>query len=442
MSLRPAMPAWPRLSPIAAGESSVRVAPAARGPERMARDLWWLHPLTWVALMVLVYVSFMAFDFTRVVPRAYIPGSHYAWGAALLLALAVGIGSATVGRTPPPSAGQAIDFPRWATAGLLAATVFAYALWFWPMVVNPQLFLDILNGTRSNLRDTVSTQPGVTTMTQFGVAYAVACAAIGAGRARPLEPWERLGLGLLVVLAAVRALAWSERLAVIELVLPYGVARLAFTRIRGHRAWRLAGALPLLAPLLVYLLFTATEYFRSWDFYRDQYRSIWVFSLERLLTYYATASNNGIGLLAESADWPAYSGRFVAEWLYLMPGLGEALRASIGDVQTQYFYFLERFARPEFNNASGLFPIVFDIGYAGSLLYFVAAGAVVGALWDGWRRRAPAGVLLYPTAVIFLVELLRFNYFASTRFFAAAIALLFLWAVARPQSASLQGSRW
>jgi hypothetical protein len=126
----------------------------------------------------------------------------------------------------------------------------------------------------------------------------------------------------------------------------------------------------------------------------------------------------------------------------MMPGLGETMRASIGDVQTHYFDFLERFARPEFNNASGLFPIVFDIGYAGSLLYFVAAGVVVGALWDGWRRRAPAGVLLYPTAVIFLVELLRFNYFASTRFFPVAISLLFLWAVARPQAAQPQGARW
>ena len=78
--------------------------------------------------------------------------------------------------------------------------------------------------------------------------------------------------------------------------------------------------------------------------------------------------------------------------------------------------------------------MVFDIGYAGSMLYFVAAGAVVGALWDGWRRQARAGVLFFPLAMMFLVELLRFNYFASSRFFPVAVALVLIWAVSRPVS--------
>ena len=33
--------------------------------------------------------------------------------------------------------------------------------------------------------------------------------------------------------------------------------------------------------------------------------------------------------------------------------------------------------------------------------------------------------------MMFLVELLRFNYFAATRFFPLAMALLFVWLVAR-----------
>jgi len=81
---------------------------------------------------------------------------------------------------------------------------------------------------------------------------------------------------------------------------------------------------------------------------------------------------------------------------------------------------------------SGLFPIVFDIGYAGSMLYFVAAGALVGALWSGWRRQARAGVLFFPMAMMFLVELLRFDYFASSRFFPVAVALALIWATSRP----------
>jgi hypothetical protein len=291
---------------------------------------------------------------------------------------------------------------------------------------------DILGGERSSIRDLTTTTPGITTMTQFGVAYVIAYAAMRASRARPLARWEQLALVGVFVLGTIRAVAWSERLAVIELVVAYVVARLAFTRVMSERTWSLSTLVPLFAPLLLYVAFTATEYFRSWHYFVNDYDSVWEFSFERLLSYYATASNNGIGLLVENPHWPEYTGRFVAEWLYMMPMVGEALRESVGDVQVQYFQFLSRYARPEFNNQSGLFPIVFDIGYAGSMLYFLAAGAMVGALWDAWRRQTRLGVLFFPTAMLFLVELLRFNYFASTRFFPVVVALAFIWAVSRP----------
>ena len=58
--------------------------------------------------------------------------------------------------------------------------------------------------------------------------------------------------------------------------------------------------------------------------------------------------------------------------------------------------------------------------------------ALIGRLWALWRAHSPAGMLFYPVMVLFLVELLRFNYLASTRFFPAALALLLLWSVARP----------
>jgi hypothetical protein len=195
--------------------------------------------------------------------------------------------------------------------------------------------------------------------------------------------------------------------------------------------------IPLAAPLVLYVTFTVTEYFRSWHYFVNEYDSVWEFALERLMAYYATASNNGIGLLAENSLWPEYTGRYVLEWLYLMPVVGEALTQSLGDLEQQYFHFLRRFARPEFNNPSGLFPVVFDIGYVGSMLYFLAAGALVGALWDAWRRQSRGGVLFYPMAMMFLVELLRFNYFASSRFFAVAVALVLVWAVSRPVAPSV-----
>jgi len=400
---------------------------------RPASELWWLNPLACVAIIGLVYASFMTFDFSRVVPQAYIPGWHYAWGGALLAALALGITAVMALRREaawqPP---MAFDVPQWLMVALFACTVFAYAVWFLPLLQDPTLLTDILGGERSSIRDVATTMPGVTTMTQFGVAYVIAYAAMRASHARPIARWEQAAFIGVFVLGVIRAVAWSERLAVIELVVSYLVARLAYTRVMRERTWSLATTIPLAAPVVLYLVFTGTEYFRSWHYFVNDYDSVWEFAFERLIAYYATASNNGIGLLVENRLWPEYTGRFVAEWLYLMPGVGEALRESVGDVTTQYSYFLSRFARPEFNNPSGLFPIVFDIGYAGSMLYFAAAGALVGALWDGWRRQARGGVLFFPMAMMFLVELLRFDYFASSRFFPVAVALALIWATSRP----------
>lgn len=431
MRLPPAAPLWPPVQGVAQPWQAWTPPPLMLG--RPASELWWMNPLACVAIIGAVYAAFMAFDFTRVVPRAYIPGWHYAWGGALLVALALGIAAAmAVRRDAPWGPPLAFDVPQWAMALLFGCTVLAYAIWFQPLLGNPGLMLDIVGGERSSIRDLTTTTPGVTTMTQFGVAYVIAYAAMRAGRARPLTRWEQAALVGVFVLGAIRAVAWSERLAVIELVVAYVVARLAFTRVMSERSWSLGTLVPLAAPVLLYVAFTGTEYFRSWHYFVNDYDSVWEFSFERLLSYYATASNNGIGLLVENRHWPEYTGRFVAEWLYMMPVVGDALTESVGDLQKQYFYFLSRFARPEFNNQSGLFPIVFDIGYAGSMLYFLAAGMVVGALWDAWRRQLRVGVLFFPTAMLFLVELLRFNYFASTRFFPVAVALAFIWAVSRP----------
>ena len=428
----------PRAAPLGPSMSGM-VQPAAWAmPQpvvigRPTSELWWLNPLACVAIIGVVYASFMAFDFSRVVPHAYIPGLHYAWGAALLVALALGIAAAmAVRREATWQPALAFDVPRWLMAGLFGCTALAYAVWFQPLLENPGLMLEIFGGERSSIRDIATTMPGVTTMTQFGVAYVVAYAAMRGSRARPVARWEQAALICVFVLGCIRAVAWSERLAVIELVVAYSVPRLAYARMMRERTWSLATAIPLIAPVVVYVAFTATEYFRSWHYFVNDYDTVWEFAFERLMAYYATASNNGIGLLVENRLWPEYTGRFVAEWLYLMPVVGDKLTESMGDLQTQYFYFLSRYARPEFNSQTGLFTIVFDIGYAGSMMYFVTVGAVVGLLWDAWRRQMRFGVLFYPMAMMFLVELLRFNYFAASRFFPVAVALVLIWAVARP----------
>lgn len=393
--------------------------PHYAAPGRAARELWWLDP-RWIvaAMLVPIYLSFLAFDYSRVVPVAYVPGGLYFWGLGLLAALALGA-SFGAQRDFAPGSGPTV-IPRWLSALLLAGTLTAYIAWFHPLLDRPELIAEVLSSERANVRDEISTMPPLTTLTQWGVAYAIVYA-IRRGQGRTAA-WESAGLWLIILMALLRSIVWSERLALIEVLACYAVAMLAFHRF-GSRRFRAAGLAPLAAPVLLYFVFTASEYFRSWAFYRNYYDSIWTFAFERLTAYYAVASNNGIGLLAESTRWPTYDGSYVLQWAFPRPA-DAASNFELAAAQYDYDRFLLDFARPELNNPSGLFVIVYDVGYFGSALYFVVIGALIGMAYRAYRQQQIGGLLLYPVCVLFLVELLRFNYFAASRFLPILLALL------------------
>lgn len=391
---------------------------------RRGADLWWLQPSAIVLLVVVpVYLAIMSYDFSRVVQNVYVPGSLYGFGLVLILSVVVGAQWAL--STPTP--GPALTPPRISLTAmmlLLVPTLLSYAIWFGPLVAQPQLLIEVATGMRREIRDSISTVPGVTTFTQLGVAYAIAFGIkCGAGMQK-VSKLERIGFALVVLLAVFRAFAWAERLAVIEVLVCYAVARLAYLPIGRAGSWRLASIAPAVAPLFLYLVFTASEYLRSWEFYSAQYSSVWAFTLERLIMYYATAVNNGIGMLVETPGWPLYSGAFSLDWLYVMPGLGPLLEASFGSPQSLYHDFLETYARPEFNSPTAYFRIMLDWGYLGSIVYFLLGGYLIGRAYAGFRRGHVFGLLGYPVLVLFLIESLRYSYFSESRVVPAVVGLI------------------
>ena len=409
------------MSTSSSGEPS-RVNPAAA-------QLWWLRPAQLVLLVIVpVYISFLAFDYDKIVTRRYVPSADYAWGLALLVALALGAAlvaglsgssdrSLAQSVAPPP-----FRIPAWFTGLLLLATVIAYIIWFGPLVSEPQAVFEVFTGDRPHVRDVVQTLPGVTTMTQFGPAFIV-LVTIKRYSMGGTASWERAGIWLVFALAVGRAFLWAERLAVLEILVAWAVTTAAFYRFHTRWGARFAVAVPVVAPLLLAVAFAGTEYFRSWQFYQDYYDSIWEFTYERLMTYYAVATNSGIGLLQEVHDWPRYTGRFIFEWAYLMPGLGETLIDAFGDTRQNFDAFLLDYGDEEFSNPSGLFPIVYDVGYFGSAVYFFAVGVLIGLMRRSYSRRQPFGLMFYPFAVLFILEVLRFNYLAAARFVPIAASL-------------------
>ena len=390
---------------------------------RRAADLWWLHPTRILLLAVVpVYLSILAFDFRRVEPNIYIPSWLYFFGLLLIICVAVGAQWALASRPPSPVL-MPPRISRTAMLMLLLPALAAYAIWFGPLLARPELMAEIIAGKRPEVRDTISTLPGVTTFTQLGVAYVIAYGIKSGAGLQRLTAIERIGFWLLFVLAIFRAFVWAERLALIELVVCAFIARLAYLPIQRPRHWQMANIVPAIGPLILYLLFTASEFFRSWEFYANQYDSVWAFTLDRMITYYATAANNGIGMLTENTRWPYHSAAFFVDWPYPMPGLGRLLENAFGNPRGDYLEWLNLYARPEFNSGTAYFRVVLDLGYVGSVLYFTAAGFFIGRAYAGYRRGHAYGLLMYPVFVLALIESLRYSYIGETRVVPLAVGL-------------------
>ena len=390
---------------------------------RQASELWWLHPSRIILLVLMpVYLSVLAYDFKKHTPIAYVPGWDYAFGLLLLLAMLAGVQLAlahrhTVNTVRPPQISLGLMLV------LLLPALAAYAVWFGPVLLRTELLLEVVRGERAEIRDDIATVKGITTFTQFGLAYVIAYAIKSGTQPRSITRIEKAGLALVFVLAFFRAFAWAERLAVMELLVCFAVTRMAYLPIASNRNWRLARVLPALAPFALYGVFTATEYFRSWEFLTSQYSSVWELSLDRLITYYATAVNNGIGVLVETPDWPYYSGAFVFESLWLTPGLGQMLDGAFGNRRIVESHWLQSLGNPAFNSPTAYFRTVLDLGYFGSVLYYTGLGYLIGRAYLGLQRGQVFGLLMYGVFVLHLIESLRYGYLGETRFVPLAIGL-------------------
>lgn len=289
-------------------------------------------------------------------------------------------------------------------------------------VVEAFVSQDVSSGA---LETTVGTVPGLTTLTQVGVAYAVVAAVLLThGRDRRAI----VRLSVLAVLTVVRAYLFTERLALIEVAVPV-LAVLALRSSHGGRpGWRLMLRLAPI-PLVVLLVagFAATEYSRSYNFYKTRVDdTLLEFSAKRLSGYYATAYNNGQLQLTHDR----HVGRLPftsIEAVWTAPGADQLDlydRLTDRDREKDYRRILTSYGNPEFNNAGGLAAPFVDFGRRGGLVVLLALGALLGWGYRAFVEGSQAAVLLYPLAVTGLLELPRFLYWTLGRAVPAVVALL------------------
>lgn len=400
--------------------------------------LWWAAP-SWCLLLVVPASLALAqntsdADFRTLyrTPRTLSVDDVglFALAGAVLL-LGVLLGQALAARQPPAawpglSERQITVLERAATV-LFRLTVVGYlafaAVGLRRGVTLEQLTGPLLSQTNysGELRLLFAPVTGVTTMTQFGVAYVVVAGlqlSVGSRRGVSTRLAVVLGLSLL------RSFYVTERLALLEVLVPFLLV-LAVRRRATHPA--LTAAAPALAVPALVVVFGLFEYSRSWVYFRTRTTGTYSqFVVDRLAGYYATAYNNGaVGLhqLTSPERLPYAS----LEALWTAPVVGQLQvyqRLSGGiDPAAESRQLLSRFASPEFTNPCGLCTPLIDFGLAPGLLFLLLAGAAVGALYAGFRTGGPLGLLLYPVAFTGLLEVPRYLYWTQGRTVPAIVGL-------------------
>lgn len=293
------------------------------------------------------------------------------------------------------------------------------------------MFVQLIQGQRGTAtalkNEYFKPSAGVTSLTQFGMAAGV----IGVMVAR-LKGWRRVRnwMILLVTLAFCRAIFVSERLALLEVLLPLAsLALRLFTREINHHRWKriFVRITPAAAPCCLYVFFAVSEYFRSWaNYYVSGSASFWEFAFGRLSGYYLTSMNNAAYLL-NAWNFPSHLPFFTCSWIWHFPILSSVITdISYGaNARTEYFdALLTTGLSAEFNNPGGMLAPQTDFGLAGGLIFWIVCGFLLGKLYGWFCRGQFAGLLLYPFAVLSLLELPRILYWTTGRAFPSIVFLL------------------
>jgi len=409
---------------------------------------WWLHPAVVFSLPVVI-AGITAYStsassylrFWRTQKYFDLSCLGLLFGVVVIFAGGCLLGGARRRQTAADPAADWKRDIRWQLVKMLfnlsfALTIIAYFIWFGAAIKNglrPAIIYELLYSSTASTGDVIDehlkTIPGVTTATQFGLAVIVLGVPLGA-----VAGWRRVRWQLMAIfgLAFIRSLLNSERLAVIELLVPFIVAFISFRPPKTRRVHRLIQAVPAFGPVVLFFFFAGAEYFRSWTtFYSHRESSFWSFIGLRLMGYYTTALNNGALLwkVTKSISYGLEPATLDFIWRFpfvnrllplLFPSAG--VPALVSD--SRYAALLKASANPELTNPSGLFGPIVDYGVAGGLLYWFLSGLVCGYLYKELKLRKPAGMFLYPLLVTGLAEAARILYWGEGRIFPSMFLLI------------------
>ncbi|HEY1757177.1 MAG TPA: O-antigen polymerase [Bryobacteraceae bacterium] len=381
-------------------------AAAAMIPDNLYVDLWSTPKFFDASTEALTVFCIAAFALGATLPGLHLRGWNGARGTQLDAEL---------------SASTLLMLYRVAT-GL---ALFGYAVWIAIALsngMNWQVVMDVVRskpGAAYLVRSKyLVSAAGITTCTQFGVASAV-LGSLLAARTGWRKIWK--SLSLLFALGIARAVLNTERLAVLELIVPMVpvIVTLVLGRqaSRSGRVRRVIAWAPLAGISALFFVFAGFEYGRSWTtYYSGGSVSFWTFAVSRLAGYYVTALNNGAYLVTR-LNAPMGVPFFTLNFLWRFPflsGLTHLLFPTF-DLADTYFDLLNSGANAEFNNGGGLLAPAIDFGVYGMILYWLMIGLITGWVYRNFKRGSAWGLCLYPMLFLGTLEVPRGLYLSGGR---------------------------
>lgn len=399
-------------------------------PRALKEGIWWLSPFGLiVGFLIPVFLSIMLLGEIRS-PALTVRGIRFLnleyslLGVGLMAVMAL---MALVGQKIELKGRGAIHDRNWVPAAWTLGLIsfFAYLFWFREIFFSPATLWGILSGSIRMGRDQIAKAPGLSSLVNFMPIFFALFTHVVMTRPAAVGRGLRWLAGALVVLTIFRVYVWSERLALIEIGVAVVVPLVCASYGGMAPAWRrLVFFLPIIGLPIALGYFGLGEYFRSWqsDFYQGK-MPFWEFAAGRFASYYYTSLNNGVGLLVTQA-WPTYNFEYTLAFAYKMPWIfGAVFRYYLELDYSSLGYFLTKYADVEFNNPSGIYSVVLDVGIVGALIYFGFLGFLSGVLYRSILNGQARGVLLYPMCFVMLLEIYRYPYFGESRSFTAFIGV-------------------
>lgn len=420
--------------------------------QRSAASVWWTNPSAVLCALAVTAALIAANTSEAQYIRLWRVAKLASWRhVGILLLLVVGpflIGAISqrlavpriyAADTPGPDERELLRRLYRASVWLAAFGYCAWALNGFSHGVRPWDLLALLGGTKSyaTLRAELQPVTGITNFVQLLILGTVTRVIL---LHRYNERPARLPFYLLVGAVVLRALMYSERLAVIEVVIPWLIIRLKFSRRKP-----LIPFLPVVLVAAVVAYFGVTERTRSWEtFYKAQgTTSFSSFVVGRLTGYYVTAFNNGAAFY--DARTHSILPYYTLEGIWNLPLVksGHMFERITGDPPGgRYGQILSEEANAEYNNPSGGLLLASDVPPVVCASLCFATGYALHLMRRKFLARPGASEIWYPILFVGVVELPLVLYWNGPRVLPVVVVY---WAVSahfrRRRRGSIQSGR-